>query len=72
MVKAASGTGDWWIWDTERGITAGNDSSMRLNTTDAEVTTLDFIDPLSSGFTVVGSDSSRNGSGIEYIFYAIA
>jgi hypothetical protein len=72
LVKAASGTGDWWIWDTERGITAGNDSSMRLNTTDAEVTTLDFIDPLSSGFTVVGSDSSRNGSGIEYIFYAIA
>ena len=72
MVKAASGTGDWWIWDTERGITAGNDSSMRLNTTAAEVTTLDFIDPLSSGFTVVGSDSSRNGSGIEYIFYAIA
>ena len=72
LVKAASGTGDWWIWDTERGITAGNDSSMRLNTTDAEVTTLDFIDPLSSGFTVVGSDSSRNGSGIEYIFLAIA
>ena len=72
LVKAASGVGDWWMWDTTRGITAGNDSSMRLNYAAAEVTSLDFIDPLSSGFTVVGSDSSRNGSGIRYIYYAIA
>jgi len=72
LVKAVSGTGDWWVWDTERGITSGNDSSLRVNTTDTEVTTLDFINPLASGFTVVGSDSSRNGDGIKYIFLAIA
>lgn len=72
MVKAASGTGDWWVWDTARGITSGNDASIRLNTTDAEVTSLNFINPLASGFTVVGSDSSRNGAGIQYIFLAIA
>jgi hypothetical protein len=72
LVKAVSGTGDWWVWDTARGITSGNDSSLRVNTTDAEVTTLNFINPLASGFTIVGSDSSRNGDGIKYIFLAIA
>lgn len=72
LIKAVSGTGDWWVWDTARGITSGNDSSLRVNTTAEEVTTLDFINPLASGFTVVGSDSSRNGDGIKYIFLAIA
>ena len=72
LVKAASGAGDWWLWDTTRGITSGNDANIRLNSTAAQVTALDFINPLSSGFTVVGSDTSRNGSGITYVYYAIA
>ena len=66
-------TGDWYIWDTERGIVAGNDPHLSLNSTAAEVTTDDSIDPVSSGFAVNQvSATNINVSGSTYLFYAIA
>ena len=66
-------TGDWYIWDTERGIVAGNDPHLSLNSTAAEVTTDDSIDPVSSGFAVNQvSATNINVSSSTYIFYAIA
>jgi len=75
MIKRTDATGNWNIYDTERGIVAGDDPRLELNTTDAQYTISDWVDPLSSGFTVVtfgGGDDDPNINGASYIFYAIA
>jgi len=73
LIKRTDSTGDWYIWDTKRGIVAGNDPHLSLNTTAAQVTTDDSIDPASSGFIVNQvSATNINVSSAEYIFYAIA
>ena len=73
LIKRTDSTGDWYFWDSARGITAGNDPYLLLNTTAAEVTNTDYIDPLNAGFTVTSSASSTvNVSSGSYIFLAIA
>jgi hypothetical protein len=72
LIKSTNATGNWFLFDTERGIVAGNDSRLELNSTSAEVTTADVIDPLASGFTVTNQSIGINVSGREYIFLAIA
>jgi hypothetical protein len=73
LIKRTDSTGDWYVWDSARGIVAGNDPYLLLNSTDAEVTGTDYIDPLSSGFTVTSSaPAALNASGGTYIFLAIA
>ena len=73
LIKRTDSTGDWYVWDSLRGITAGNDPYLLLNSTAAEVTSTDYIDPLSSGFTVTSSaPAALNASGGSYIFLAIA
>lgn len=75
LIKRSDSSGDWNFYDTERGIVAGNDGRMSLNTTDANDTSSDRIDPYSSGFTVnyiATGTSDSNISGATYIFYAIA
>ncbi len=72
LIKRTDASGDWWVLDTERGIVAGNDALIALNTTSAEVTSVDVIDPNSSGFTVDTTNGDFNASGGSYIFYAIA
>ena len=69
-----SASNNWWVFDSERGIVAGNDGYLPLNETNAEVTSYDPIDPDSSGFIVnqVSGGSNTNYSGRNYIFYAIA
>ena len=69
-MKRTDSTGDWYVWDTERGIVAGNDPYLELNTTDVEVTSTDWVDPDNSGFIVNGT--TINASSASYIFYAIA
>jgi hypothetical protein len=70
LIKATSSTGGWLLWDAERGIVTGNDPYLFLNTTDAENTSGDNVDPYSAGFIVNGP--GNNASGVDYIFYAIA
>ena len=73
LIKRTDSTGDWYVWDSARGIVAGNDPYLLLNTTAAQVTSTDYIDPLSSGFTVTSSaPAALNASGGTYIFLAIA
>jgi hypothetical protein len=73
LIKRTDSTGDWYVWDSARGIVAGNDPYLLLNSTAAEVTSTDYIDPLSSGFTVTSSaPAALNASGGTYIFLAIA
>lgn len=52
MVKRTDAVGDWYVWDTVRGIVAGNDPYLFLNTTNAEVTSDDTVDPDASGFAI--------------------
>jgi len=71
LAKRSSTSGIWGVFDTARGIVAGNDPLLRLNATNAESSS-DYIDPHSSGFTWPGEGGGFNTSGITYIFYAIA
>ena len=70
LIKRTDSTGDWYVWDSVRGIVAGNDPYLELNTTDAEVTSTDWVDPDNSGFIVNGT--TINASSAEYIFYSVA
>ena len=73
LIKRTDSTGDWYVWDSARGIVAGNDSYLLLNSAAAQVTNTDYIDPLSSGFTVTASaPAGLNAGGGTYIFLAIA
>lgn len=73
MIKRTDNTGDWYIWDTVRGIIAGNDPHLSINTTAAEVTTDDSIDPDSSGFIVNQLAATNiNVNAATYIFLAFA
>ena len=73
LIKRTDDTGDWYVYDSARGIVAGNDPYFLINSTAAEVTSTDYIDPLSSGFTVTSSaPAALNASGGNYIFLAIA
>jgi len=73
LIKRTDSTGDWFMWDSERGIVAGNDPRLSLNTTAAEVTSDDSVDPDNSGFIVNQvSATNINVTSAEYIFLAIA
>jgi hypothetical protein len=73
LIKRTDSTGDWYVWDTARGIVTGNDPFLELNTTDAEVTSDDSIDPDSSGFIVNQTATTNvNVSSASYIFMAIS
>ena len=73
LIKRTDVAGDWFFWDSLRGIVAGNDPHLSLNTTAAQVTTDDSVDPHNSGFIVNQvSATNINVSSGTYIFYAIA
>lgn len=73
LVKTTTVTGDWFVWDSARGIVAGNDPYMRLNSTGAEVTNTDWVDTAASGFELSNAGGNlANSSGETYIFLAIA
>ena len=73
LIKRTNNTGSWFVYDSARGIVSGDDPYVLLNTTAAEVTNTDYIDPLNAGFTVTSSapaDLNENGS--TYLFLAVA
>jgi len=73
LIKRTNNSGEWYLWDYRRGIVAGNDPYILLNSSAAEITYTDYIDPLSSGFTVTGSaPGDINGLNDSFIFLAIA
>jgi hypothetical protein len=73
MIKRQNSTGDWYVWDSARGIVSGNDPYLLLNSTAAEVTSTDYIDTYSAGFEISSTaPAAINASGGKYIFLAIA
>lgn len=73
LIKRTDSTGGWYVWDTVRGLIAGNDPYHLLNAAAAEVTNTDYIDPLSSGFQISSTaPADINASGGTYLYLAIA
>jgi hypothetical protein len=72
LIKPTNAADNWFLYDSERGIVAGNDATLQLNLTSAESTSSDEIDPYNSGFTILNGNNQLNRTGRQYIFYAIA
>ena len=71
LIKRTDSTGNWWVWDTARGMVAGTDPRLALNSTAAELNN-DWVDTITGGFQIVTTDATVNASGGSYIFLAIA
>ncbi|MBP2315299.1 DUF7483 domain-containing protein [Azospirillum soli] len=67
ILKRTDAVGDWYVWDTARGIVAGNDPYFLLNSTAAEVTSTNHIDPATNGFII--NPTLPAGS---YVYWACA
>lgn len=73
IIKRTDTTGAWYIWDTARGISSGNDPYLLLNAAAAEVSNTDYIDPYSPGFEISSTaPAAINANGGSFIFFAIA
>jgi hypothetical protein len=73
LIKRIDSAGAWYVWDSARGIIAGNDPYLLLNSTAVEVSNTDYIDPYSPGFELSSTaPAALNASGGTYIFLAIA
>jgi hypothetical protein len=73
LIKRTDSTGDWWVFDSARGITSGNDPYILFNSATAEVTSTNYVDTDSTGFKVTAAaPAGLNASGGTYIFLAIA
>ena len=70
ITKNTDSTYPWYLFDSERGIVAGNDPFLTLNTNGAQGTLVDMVDPITNGIRLI--NSSVNNSGDNYIYYAIA
>jgi hypothetical protein len=73
LIKRTDSTGDWYVYDSARGISSGNDPYLLLNSTAAEVTGTNYVDTTSVGFQVTAAaPAGLNANGGTYIFLAIA
>jgi hypothetical protein len=73
LIKRTDSTGDWYVWDSARGIVAGNDPYLLLNSIAAEVTNTDYVDTFSSGFEISSTaPAAINANGGSFIFLAVA
>jgi hypothetical protein len=74
LIKRTDSTGDWYLYDSARGIVSGNDPQLKLNSSAAEDTGYDAIDPDNSGFIVNNNATNFpiNVNAATYIYLAIA
>jgi len=71
LIKRTDSAGNWWVWDTARGMISGTDPKLALNDTAAE-TNANWVYTATTGFQIVTTDATVNVSGGSYIFLAIA
>ena len=72
LVKNASGTNNWVVFDTVRGWGSGNDYHFALNENAAQTESQDIGAPTSTGFTLTTTLGNYNSNGDTYIYYAHA
>ena len=69
--KSSTGGGPWYVLDTTRGWTSGNDQYINLNETTAQ-TGYEFGAPTATGFTITATAATINGRGENILYYAHA
>ena len=73
LIKRTDAVGDWYVYDTARGMTALTDPYLLLNSTAAEVATLGSVTTVSTGFALNSAIlAAINVNASKYIFLAIA
>ena len=73
LIKRTDSTGDWYVYDTARGMTTLTDPYLLLNSNAAESATLGSVTTVTTGFAVNASIlSAINTNSASYIFLAIA
>ena len=73
LIKRTDSTGDWYVYDSARGISASNDPYLLLNTIGVQVTNTDYVGTYASGFALTSTaPAALNASGGSFIFLAVA
>jgi hypothetical protein len=72
LVKRTDSTGNWIVGDSARGLVAGDDPFLLLNSTAAEVTNQDWVDVSATGFTINETAANANVNTGTYIYLAIS
>ena len=73
LIKRTDSTGNWYYWDSTRGIVTGDDPYLLMNSTALEVTNTDYVDTSAAGFEISSTAPAEiNASGGSYIFLAIS
>jgi hypothetical protein len=73
LIKRTDSTGNWFVWDSSRGLSSSNDPYLMLNSTAAEVTSTNWVDTTATGFQVTAaSGNDVNINGASYIALAIS
>jgi hypothetical protein len=71
--RTDSVNGDWYLWDSARGITGGTEPYLLLNSSAAEVTGNNYIDAYAPGFELTSlAPSNVNGLGGSFLYLAVA
>ena len=63
---------EWLLFDTERGIVAGNDPLLEFSNDSTQDDTQDMLDPYSAGFEIASTLQEINANNQVYIYLAIA
>jgi hypothetical protein len=73
LLKRTDAAGDWYVYDTARGMTTLTDPYLLINSTAAEVATLGSVTTVSTGFALNSTIlAAINVSAGTYIFLAVA
>ncbi len=73
LIKRTNGSGDWYTFDSARGLTSGSSPYLLLNSTAAETTGNNGVYASSGGFTLGATALlTTNIATASYIFLAIA
>jgi hypothetical protein len=73
LIKRTDSTGDWYTFDSARGLTSGSSPYLLLNSTGVEVTGNNGVYASSGGFTLGATASTTtNISGASYIFLSVS
>ena len=73
LIKRTDSTGDWYTFDSARGLTSGSSPYLLLNSTAAEVTGNNGVYASTGGFTLGATASTTtNINGASYIYLSVA
>jgi len=73
LIKRTDATGDWYVYDTARGMTTLTDPYLLLNTQSSQVATLGSVTTVTTGFALNSAITAAiNVNAGTYIFLAIA